>query len=970
MANRGPEVELLSGGTEVDAPSKGSVALNLLRRQNAWEVRKGFGQVAQIDTLMSSWMHKGSTSDADWAATNGYKKVLGSTMMTTASGYRHILTVLASTNRTGSVVQDVASTVTPLFVVSIYDVDTGGRWEEPVYRHTSEEEDVQGLDITNRHGVYESVADRNYARFTRSPSNVDSAGQMWFAELNDILYFGNSEMGMYAYLPAPLRKMRRRHLSTQYRKHARVTNKPLGVAGTAPPYSECSFIKRVPAAAPSTNAAAAYAYLTGAAFPKPSAGCRFGSGLALADGKTVYITDGGFPNAIKALNTASITTDETIRAMHELNGNLYIFTDSETWFLQPSDGALSVLGRKMKIAEGVGCSGPTAVVKAGQTLLWMDSRGAYKMTGVASYDRISDFIEPFFTDELSNPLNNFFTANGHISAAALSTTSGWGMPRSFYRYSADMVCAAYNERLDIVMFSFPALNAILAYTEGQWAVWPLESIARETSNTPTVGSLDNIMRPWVMADHEDIFVTCGVEAQTLTDVGPGTAYTGTNRSIAHLRYGRGGAVDRSVEDEDYRMGMGGYVHTAAASAAGAVTKALDGGFYLHEAIPIQDGRVFEGTPSVTVDRPAYWIPVEMVKPSADVNAAGAVGAPTLIQDFHLTFTFDNTNWEPIYTHTTNAVVNAMFPPERASTTNGYALAGGAPSATRQFRVYDGASVDATGNWMKINFDGSASGSGALSPYINIAPHQRNRMFYITMKRKAGAALTNYTVGFSIAIVQAQVVDGRGVEVNMPCWVWEGAYLGGQRVANNSKAQPVDWAYKSAPYGALDDKQHKGRGTYTKMLSHGKAMADHRVSPNWPVGLYNTVVASDFKGWTTQIIDVAPTQTDAAKAVSQVLDTDTLRTRYQGASSLNTKVFGTASSANHVHYGSASHTGTIADVYLIDNEEVDVVAMSTSVKGAHITYMVWGMLRNKAERLVLESVKAVVRAVGGRRRDGH
>ena len=59
MANRGPEVELLQGGTNADAPSKGTVVLNMLRRQNAWEVRKGFGQLAQIDTLMSGWMTDG-----------------------------------------------------------------------------------------------------------------------------------------------------------------------------------------------------------------------------------------------------------------------------------------------------------------------------------------------------------------------------------------------------------------------------------------------------------------------------------------------------------------------------------------------------------------------------------------------------------------------------------------------------------------------------------------------------------------------------------------------------------------------------------------------------------------------------------------------------------------------------------------------------------------------------------------------
>ncbi len=69
-------------------------------------------------------------------------------------------------------------------------------------------------------------------------------------------------------------------------------------------------------------------------------------------------------------------------------------------------------------------------------------------------------------------------------------------------------------------------------------------------------------------------------------------------------------------------------------------------------------------------------------------------------------------------------------------------------------------------------------------------------------------------------------------------------------------------------------------------------------------------------------------------------------------------------------GDSGATGTISDTYLVDDEEVDVIAVSDSVKGAHVTVMIWGMLRNKAERLAVESVKAVIRAVGGRRRGGH
>ena len=103
----------------------------------------------------------------------------------------------------------------------------------------------------------------------------------------------------------------------------------------------------------------------------------------------------------------------------------------------------------------------------------------------------------------------------------------------------------------------------------------------------------------------------------------------------------------------------------------------------------------------------------------------------------------------------------------------------------------------------------------------------------------------------------------------------------------------------------------------------------------------------------------------------MLDTETIRTRYLGSgTTLSTAVFSANATGDHVTYGNTSNAANVYRPYLVGDEEVDVIAMSNSVKGGHITYMVWGMIRNKAERLVLESVKAVIRTVGGRRRDGH
>ena len=993
MANRGPEVELLQGGTSADAPSKGTVVLNMLRRQNAWEVRKGFGQLAQIDTLMAGWMIDGPEAQS-FANDNGYRRVVGSALIKTKSGERQIVTVIASTVRVGSVVEDPRSSVESTYHVSIYGVDTGARWEEPVYTHTSEVKSpdppafvvstLPVADITERHGAYETTQSKSYARFTKSTSNEDALAGVWFTEINDILYFGNEDIGLYAYLPVSLRKIRRRQLSTQYRgTHAgAVTGAALAIGhGTAPPYSECCFIKKVPASEPSSVKAAAYAYLDEAAFPKPSVGCRAGGALVLASGKDIYITDGGFPGSIKALNTFTLATDEPVTAMSYLSGNLYAFTENQTWLIQLSPGAVSTLGRVLKVSDGVGCSGPGAIVKKHQSLCWVDSRGVYQMTGVAKLERISDPIDPFFTDSLSSPLNNYFIDSGDVDATQLHATDGWPTPRSFYRHSSDGVTAAYNEKLDATMFSFPSLNAMVVYVSGEWAVWPLESIAKEEGTTPRVGALDNIKRPMVMADGSDIFITCGVEAQAMNSTtSGGREFDSTNRSICHLRYGRGGAVDRSVEDEDYRRGLGGYVRTAATAASGPVEIATDGAFYFHEPIPMQVGRVMTGAGATT--RPAYWLPVEIVKPSGSLTAGGVAGAPTTITELHLQFTFDNTHWTPVWKDAAAGIPNAMFPAERASSIKGYGHwdGGTASAGVDEFRVYGSGAIDPAGNEFRIHWNGAAWGGAAgTTPNMNAPPFQRARLFYIPMQRKASGASYNsdHTVGFGITIGSATIKDGRGNLVTLPSYVWAGAFIGNLAVSDNSKAQPVDWAYKSAQIGLDDDSQHKARGTYTRMLSHGTAVAADRVSPNWPVGIYNTVVAADFKGWVSQVIDVHPPQVDAAgtvlaaKAVSQVLDTETIRTRYLGSgTALSTAVFSANATGDHVTYGNTSNAANVYRPYLVGDEEVDVIAMSNSVKGGHITYMVWGMIRNKAERLVLESVKAVIRTVGGRRRDGH
>jgi hypothetical protein len=63
------------------------------------------------------------------------------------------------------------------------------------------------------------------------------------------------------------------------------------------------------------------------------------------------------------------------------------------------------------------------------------------------------------------------------------------------------------------------------------------------------------------------------------------------------------------------------------------------------------------------------------------------------------------------------------------------------------------------------------------------------------------------------------------------------------------------------------------------------------------------------------------------------------------------------------------TAVLHNAYLIDDQELDTIATSDSVKGESISYMFFGFMRDVAMGLKIPSLKAIVEAVGGRRRRG-
>jgi len=170
-------------------------------------------------------------------------------------------------------------------------------------------------------------------------------------------------------------------------------------------------------------------------------------------------------------------------------------------------------------------------------------------------------------------------------------------------------------------------------------------------------------------------------------------------------------------------------------------------------------------------------------------------------------------------------------------------------------------------------------------------------------------------------------------------------------------QPVEWAIKTAPIGIEGDAQLMTHGQYLAIKSSGEAATQFWPDANTQWGMFNQLVAPDFKGWTNQLVDYSG-------AIQEIDNHPTLRNR------MNNTV--TDLSEPKV-FNDFATWGTSADPtagnYLVDDQALDIIAVSKRIKGESFTWLNFGVIRNRAERLVIDSIKVVFNVVAGRRRKG-
>ncbi len=134
--------------------------------------------------------------------------------------------------------------------------------------------------------------------------------------------------------------------------------------------------------------------------------------------------------------------------------------------------------------------------------------------------------------------------------------------------------------------------------------------------------------------------------------------------------------------------------------------------------------------------------------------------------------------------------------------------------------------------------------------------------------------------------------------------------------------------------------------------------------NWQYGLFNVLAESDRRGLAAQVIDFT---SDPAQVKQQAdysgtppaasaafAGIDTIRTTFQDSGGdMIGKTF--AQSGGPTYSTLASDSTTRGDL-LIGDEEVSDIAVSLGVKGQSFGVMMFGFIRNKAERLFIEALR--------------
>ena len=975
------EVDLLRAGVEATMPTAGSYALNMIHHDGAWEVRKGFGQVAQYDTSMSTnpKVVMGGPDDI-W----GYSRVVGSYLMHTRFGHMQVISVIEARNVAGNVRMHNTSYLgqsnwlVSNYCVSIHDLTTNERWEEVIYRNTSEG-DRAVAPLYRRLGQYLSCRDLDADTWVATGSSP-----VWFAEWDGRVLFGNDALGVMLYSPCTF--------NGNTRKSIDLTRETNWVTG----HCESAAVIRVsPSRGLFYGGGTGFAYLKDDMFPAPVAAVTYGDRVVYASGRQLFFSDQFYPTSIMVNNVMDVTTDTDITALAVVGDTLLIMSSTQTFaFRAPAGDAVTQGHRASMLSSSVGCVSPVAVANVENSAVWCDVSGIYMSSG-SSVEKLSGSIDRFFTNFITDPVTQWYPLEG---AVGVDSPVGTPPRRSLtLRMKPDLLSLSYSEHLDALFVSVPDENMALCYADSQWSVWSFDSNAKNMAPPPD-GTLQNIKNPQIICRNERIILVGGLDEQAFTDasahpVSGAVGDNATSRSYYILEYGRGGGIDRSIDNEDYRRVTGKYIVTPSSTGiVGAVDANLGesphdyygGWLTIDPWIKVPARYALPSATTPTANDRTYLLPISIVPPKQWGVMPTAATAQRAVHRIEFRFTYDSTKWAPVFVNAatpTASDISFVVPSERLASVSGYT---GGSGILRAEDVAGAAAV--AGPVVHVVWQGlGVPNTWYHHPVMNLNALRKTTILYIPMislvasstVELSGMALAPHTTAGSMPLL-----SGLSHTAPLSAAFWEQWSVGAPRKEDNV-AQPVDWAYKSEEVGLGTPDRLSARGIAATVLSRGQGPDP---VTTFPFRLFNTLVAADQKMTMAQPLDHTgqytwtgsnPTRRPVSIQTNVyptpgglgVVNTphDTLRHRLIKSDNTLHQVTFDHPVADVAVWGTDGSTNVNHGDVLIGDEQVDTIITSDNLKCTSFSYLMFGFIQNRAEAIKLELAKGLYRNRGGGRR---
>ena len=1024
MAVKGTEIEILKSGMDYSTLDKKSAWLqNLQVKQGSLWVRKGFGQLHQIDTTL-----KTGTNSKTWNEKNvGATQHLGTHYVKTAFGNEQFLTLTKTDCYTANIrtdnnyaAGDTSHEGTPwnnglvgsgdfirTYTLHIYDKTLDKSWEEVIYKKSSQEIPEDLLNLNKVYPHYQTIEDDERGiDNTRYISADDDADEVaLFTDIGNAVVFGAQGLGLHIYNPVVFNER-------QDTAHNRFYD-----WNTYEGKGEASYV--IPFKLTDLSSLDGFDYLLEGEIQNVSAISLFRNRLAIAAGKRIYFTNEFSEDklfaftAIQTDNFVEIDAPEPIVAIKGFKQFLWVFTENNTYIYNSPNpdtnvGQLSG-GVFVNLSTTTGCLNNRSLVETQNSFIWCDKNGVYATSGTATFQKISDRIDPFFRDFITNPLTNFFTLSG-VSDDTLP------QPRMVYDFAEREqrrgVKLDYNPNTFEVFMSIPYYGITWVFKEGDWFIWSFESV-RDPLRSPTdVAKTENLQNTeivvggsttYVVGCFDDKLVQNQTYIQGYRTDGTECIYDGTYKVSSYYlcELGRGGAADRSVgsatykgsgTNEDTRFRSGEWVADES-NTGNEITDlgSTKGVWYFGKPVRRNPFRTsdFPANDGFDPQEPVYLVPVYYKLP-ADIK-------PETIDELSLRVYYDNSKWKPLIENNGNATPAIIFEEGVAAS-----LFYGTANAT-QIRVLDQANApDPDG--IKIDLVWNR----ALIPPLNTTfgasngftfqRFQKNLMFWLPMKRRytddQGGVLSGFddqdtfSIGWKLDYDdptnnQVALTDSRATPLTaentaffyyssneMPETRRSDRITTGLNTQELNPKQPVDWVVSGENIG-IDGIGKTGtivlkaRGLYLQLISTGIGSSTY--------SLMSILLGSDWKLWSSQIVDyLGPEQNNEGKNISIDFETNgLLRKRFQPSltGDITERTFRSGAQTGDT---AATYDNSPAQVgnYLTDERELDTIAVSDSVKGENLHYVLYGHAYDKATELQMKSAKAVVKVASqGRRRKG-